>query len=203
VIRFIAEAQIEARAAEFHQRFGLTPAFDVEWLVDQVGLRLLWEELPDEEGGKMFGQLWPEAQTIVLNERHREELEGNDGAILRFTIGHEIGHWILHAEAIRSGTISMAEDGRIWCRDKSAHPIERQAEMFSAALLINQEQLRAEIPKHPWRGWAEVRRLATEFRVSQTAMVIRLEKLGWAHRAEDGQPVSGPASAAGQATLFA
>ena len=123
------------------------------------------------------------------------------GGSVGFTVGHEIGHWILHAEALRSGTLSMFDGERIWCRDGSPHPVERQAEMFSAALLMPRDLVRAALPSASWHGWGPVYRLADAFVVSVTAMKIRLEKLGWMH-IDEGTPVSGPQPAPGQAALF-
>ncbi len=199
---FIPEAQIEARTAELWSRHALEPGFDVEALLDKLGLGLVWETVDDEGEAVVLGQLIPEKQLVVLNERHIERLEEKDGRLRRYTIGHEIGHWTLHADAVRSGTLSLFDGERIWCRDGSADPVERQAEMFSAALLIPKHHLLEVLPKAPWKGWPVVYRLADAFLVNLTPMAIRLEKLGWMHRGEDGIPASGPQQAPGQATLF-
>jgi hypothetical protein len=176
--------------------------FDVERLLDRLGLDLVWEAIDDDDGGAILGQLLPEKQLVVLNERHIDRLEEKDGRLRRYTIGHEIGHWELHADAARSGSLSLFDGERIWCRDGSPDPVERQAEMFSAALLVPRDRLRAELPAAPWRGWAPVYRLADLFVVNVTPMAIRLDKLGWMHRDEQGVPVSGPKPAPGQGELF-
>jgi hypothetical protein len=75
--------------------------------------------------------------------------------------------------------------------------------MFSAALLIPKDQLRPMLPSAPWRGWPTVYGLADRFLVNVTPMAIRLEKLGWMHRDEDGTPVSGAKPIPGQQDLFA
>lgn len=199
---YIPEAVFEARAAELWQRHELEPAFDVEDLADRLGLGLLWEALPDGEGAIVLGQLDPNDARIVLNERHFAELEASGGRLRRFTLGHEIGHWLFHAGAARSGTLSLLAGGRIWCRGGSKDPAERQAEMFSARLLMPKDQLRDAVPKTAWRGWRPVYGLAETFAVSPTAMMIRLEELQWAHRGESGDPGSGPAPVPGQARLF-
>jgi Zn-dependent peptidase ImmA (M78 family) len=199
---FIPEARIEQRAAELWQRHGLEPGFDVERLLDDLGLGLVWEDVPDDDG-RVLGQLIPEQQIVVLNERHLDALEDKGGRLRRYTVGHEVGHWELHAEAARSGTLRLLDGGRIWCRDRSADPLERQAEMFSAALLVPRDRLRVALPKGPWRGWPTVYDLADQFAVNVTPMKIRLERLGWMHLDEDGVPVSGRKPAPGQNQLFA
>ena len=201
---FLAEAQIETRATELWRAHSLTPGFDVERLLDELELSLVWESLDDEAGADVLGQLVPARSLVVLNERHIDRLEARQGRLRRFTIGHEIAHWMLHADAVRSGTLSLFDGERIWCRTGSTDPIERQAEMFSAALLIPRNLLRDALAPTPapWSGWPVVYRLADRFLVNVTPMAIRLERLGWMHRDERGSPVSGPASAPGQGVLF-
>jgi IrrE N-terminal-like domain len=201
-VRYIPEAVFEARATELWQQHGLEPAFDVEDLADRLGLGVLWEEVPDVEGAIVLGQLDPNEARIVLNEGHLADLEANGGRLRRYTIGHEIGHWLFHADAARSGTLSLVSGGRVWCRGGSKDPAERQAEMFSARLLMPKERLRDAVPKTSWRGWRPVYVLAETFAVSPTAMMIRLDELRWAHRDELGDPVSGSAPVPGQAELF-
>jgi len=199
---FIPEAEIEARGAALAQRYSLEPGFDVELLLDRLGLSLVWEDVDDEDGGAVLGQLLPERSLVVLNERHLDRLEEKDARLRRYTVGHEIGHWELHADAARSRSLSLFDGERIWCRDGSQDPVERQAEMFSAALLMPTDRLRERLPAPPWRGWPHVYRLADAFVVNVTPMVIRLERLGWMHRDDSGIPVSGQKLPPGQGALF-
>jgi Zn-dependent peptidase ImmA (M78 family) len=199
---FIPQAQIEDRAAALWQRYQLTPGFDVERVLDHLGLSLLWEAVSDDNG-RILGQLIPEQRVVVLNEHHLGALEAKNGRLRRYTIGHEVGHWDLHAEAARSGALRLLPGGRTWCRDGSRDPVERQAELYSAALLIPHDHLCAALPKQPWHGWPTVYRLADLFVVNVTPMKIRLEQLGWAHLNENGIPVAGPKPTSGQARLFA
>lgn len=199
---YIAEAQIETRAAELWRRYSLEPGFDVERLLDGLGLGLVWEQVEDRDGGTVLGQLCPRDRVVVLNERHIERLEQKEGRLRRFTIGHEIGHWILHAVRPEANTLPLINDERTWCRSGATDSVERQAEVFSAALLIPEDRLLAAVPRDPWRGWPTVYRLADSFLVNVTPMVIRLEKLGKMHRDETGVPASGRAPMRGQAMLF-
>jgi hypothetical protein len=200
---YIAEAQIEARAAELWQQHSLEPGFDVELLLDDLGLDLLWEVVDDDgPGGVVLGQLIPDTRLVVLNQRHIERLEAKGGRLRRYTVGHEIGHWILHADAARRGNLLLFDGERILCRDGSLDPIERQAEMFSAALLIPKDRLLSALPQAPWSGWPAVYRLADAFVVNLTPMMIRLERLGWMHRDDDGVPVSGARPTPGQGSLW-
>lgn len=200
---FLAEAQIEARAAELWRRHALKPGFDVEKLLDELDLGLSWEAIDDDDGeGSILGQLIPAERLVVLNERHLERLEKSGGRLRRFTVGHEIGHWILHVRDGGPDAMSLLEDDRTMCRDGSIASTERQAEMFSAALLVHRDALRDALPSGPWRGWRPIYRLAEHFGVNPTPMAIRLEKLGWMHGVSDGNPVSGPPMDSEQGELF-
>src|SRR5262249_25531422 len=88
-VTFIPKPRMEALADELSQRFDLGPGFDVELLLDRLGLDLLWEQIPEQEGGIVLGQLVPGTALVVLNETHRARLERDGGAQRRFTIGHE------------------------------------------------------------------------------------------------------------------
>jgi hypothetical protein len=199
---FVPQPQIEALATEVWERFDLTPGFDAELLLDRLGLDLLWEAIAEEEGGVILGQLVPGEALVVLNEAHRNRLEENGGAQRRFTIGHEIGHWTLHSEAVRSGTLSLFDGQRVLCREKSRHPVELQAERFAGALLVPREEVVPLLPERLWSGWGPVYRLAETFKVSPTAMAVRLAELGRIHRDDDGVPASGPKVPPGQEALF-
>jgi hypothetical protein len=56
---------------------------------------------------------------VILSERHLRALEEKGGRLHRYTPAHEIGHWDLHAEAIRSGMLRLLPGGRTWCRASS------------------------------------------------------------------------------------
>lgn len=199
---YLAEAQIEARAAEVWRRHRLHPGFDVERLLDEIGLGLSWEEIDDRDAeGDILGQLIPGEAVVVVNERHLERLEKDRGAQFRFTIGHEIAHWRLHAPG-GFGSSPLFDGRTVLCRAGSRESIERQAEMFSAALLMPRELLAEILPSPPWSGWSPVYGMAEQFVVSPTAMAVRLQGLKWAHLDGDRIPRSGPEPPPGQGSLL-
>src|ERR1700679_4354201 len=119
---FIAPARIDARAAELWRQFGLEPGFDIEARLDDLDLSLTWEMIDDAAGdGDMLGQLIPAQKLIVMNERHLERLEARGYAQLRFTVGHEIGHWIFHAPG-GFGASDLVNGERTLCRGRAAAP---------------------------------------------------------------------------------
>lgn len=84
----------------------------------------------------------------------------------RFTIAHEIGHFVLHPGRVapeRGGGVNAA-----WARQ------EHEADQFAAELLMPEALVRAALRDHG----ADVRRLADRFEVSRAAMRERLRRLG-------------------------
>src|SRR5829696_9006849 len=75
--------------------FPLQPPISAESIAESIGLNILWDEIPEEPGTTTCGMLLPEQRLIVLNERRLSLFEDNPGQ-QNTTIGHEIGHWLLH-----------------------------------------------------------------------------------------------------------
>lgn len=196
----VSRAKIAGLAADIWRRHHLAPGFDVERLLDELRLDLLWEELADEGGREILGQIVPELRLVMLNERHIDRLEAKRGCLRRFTLGHEIGHWTLHCAALRSGIPRFTGGHRPSCQSESAS--ERQADSFSAALLMPEDEVLAALPGSAWCGWRPVYRLAEDFIVSRSAMKRRLEELGCMRLDRDGVPISGRLQPVDQDTLF-
>jgi hypothetical protein len=198
---FIPAAVLDARAAGLWRLHGLAVGFDAEGLLDALALSLLWDVLPERRDERVLGALVAHESRVVLNETHVDELESNLG-LRRFTIAHEIGHWMLHAEAIRARSIPLMDNARTWCRSGAQEAVERQAEMFAGRLLAPTDRLHEVLPRGGWSGWAPIYALAERFVLTPTAMIVRLEELRLAHRGENGVPRSGVTAPEGQATLF-
>jgi Zn-dependent peptidase ImmA (M78 family) len=92
----------------------------------------------------------------------------------RFTIAHELGHYILHP---RKDAFVDFRKGR--AATELRPPRERQADMFAAALLMPRSQLRKDIRKLAKDGVTETvtDMLAVRYGVSEEAMRIRLINL--------------------------
>ena len=87
----------------------------------------------------------------------------------RFTIAHEIGHFVLdHGPRFRDGVENFNMATRNWR--------ERAANTFAANLLMPKAAVDAAVEK---LGITDIVRLARAFDVSQVAMKYRLQNLGW------------------------
>lgn len=196
---YVPSVILDGRAESLWRDYRLSPGFDIEELIDGLGLSLLWASIVESDGETILGALDPTRHLVVLNEQHLRLLEENLG-LRRFTLAHEIGHWLLHSEAARSGTIPLDSQGRIWCRS-GAGPIERQAEMFAGRLLVPRDLLVRDVAG-VWSGWGPVYSAAQHFETTVTAMMVRLEELELAHRDRSGIPRAGKVVPEGQGVLF-
>jgi hypothetical protein len=88
----------------------------------------------------------------------------------RFTIAHEIGHFVLHEERRRPGS-----DGAV---DEAGGAEEREADTFAAELLMPEHLVREAVREHG----PDATRLADRFEVGRKAMQTRLRELGLAER---------------------
>jgi Zn-dependent peptidase ImmA (M78 family) len=96
----------------------------------------------------------------------------------RFSIAHEIGHYLLHMPTDDDLEIvdktdnfrSIPEESSEWTDDRRK---EWEANIFAAALLMDEDLIRAE-----WLKSKDISKIAWRFQVSQSAVAIRLTSLG-------------------------
>jgi hypothetical protein len=137
---------------------------------DFLGLRIEERDL-----GDCSGMLIPSERLIVVNAA--EAMSGDTPTRRhRFTIAHELGHWICHA---RPDPHAAAPS---YCRtlDVSHHTdrdLEREANVFGAELLMPEAAVR-----EAWAGVPDVDEVAERFEVSALAAQWRLYSFGLAER---------------------
>lgn len=113
-------------------------------------------------GQSLSGVLLPALGEIWVNEWEGQQWPGRR----RFTIGHEIGHWVMH----------VPDASGIFCRSQTVQPelpaievppIEEEAQVFSASMLM---------PAHlvHERAGVPVDALCEEFATTRKAMSRRL-----------------------------
>ena len=120
-----------------------------------------------------------EAALVPLGDGHAIELHGASGERrLRFTIAHEIGHFLLHPGRVVSERGGAA--------NHATARLEHEADLFAAELLMPEHLVRQAVLE----DGPDVRRLADRFDVSAQAMSLRLRRLGLAERHSDLLPPS-------------
>jgi Zn-dependent peptidase ImmA (M78 family) len=104
--------------------------------------------------------------SIGVNKNHHEHRQ-------RFTVGHEIGHYLLHSGAILHYD-REEEERQLYFRAEDVLSLDEiEANQFSAALLMPEDHLTKDFAKI-----RSIKRLAKKYNVSKTAMEYRLVNLG-------------------------
>jgi Zn-dependent peptidase ImmA (M78 family) len=164
----VVDREIEAarRALErFAALYGCERApVPVEDVADSLcGLRVV-----EVDGIAESGMLLPQLREVRVNARECAQAPRRR----RFTVAHEIGHWLLHAQGAVPRTV--------WCRitdgSEPGDALEREANRFAAELLMPEAWVRDEAA----RSGADREALAQRFDVSEIAMGWRLFNLGLA-----------------------
>ena len=96
----------------------------------------------------------------------------------RFTIGHELGHWVLHQDEqtslfCRHGSVGDPDGGEAAAEKPLLDLIEEQANWFAASLLMPAELIR----RHYEETDGDFERLCSIFKCSGAAMGRRLHQV--------------------------
>lgn len=147
-------------------------AVDVETIArEKLGILVEREPFPEKEN--IAGFIKREGKNgqpvIVLNNNTLPVRQ-------RFTIAHEIGHFILHANE------PLHIDTQVYFRSNSVALVpdfkEVEANRFAAELLMPKQRILEDLKKDGLCvDEKKIKKLAKEYEVSETAMSIRIEKL--------------------------
>lgn len=180
-------ARLQARVQLAHReadrvlaltRLQKTPPVDVEAIADALGVRIELGSFPPRDGVSGCIVRTPTGTVIGVNQ--------DDPLVRRrFTIAHELGHYILHEFT----DVHVDSKKRLNRDDRAARaidPIEIEANAFAAALLMPRAWLEAALPVRQLSLYLddasasdEIRRLARAFKVSEASMQWRLSNLGF------------------------
>lgn len=124
-------------------------------------LDVKYENLDASVSGKLFreGSRW----IISINKNHHVNRQ-------RFTLAHELAHYVLH----RSDSDSFTDT--VFFRGASSDGMEFAANAFAAELLMPEDRVRKAIRDGKLR---DVGKLAEHFGVSAVAMLYRIKQLGF------------------------
>lgn len=134
---------------------------DVFRVAAQLGLRVVYEKMDGEMSGflERRGTEW----VLGVNSTHNIVRQ-------RFTAAHEIAHFVLHRDRH-----THFQDVTFARRSNDRNQMEREADRFSADLLMPEEIVRQMIAE----GMTNLNELANRFLVSPLAMKYRLVNLGY------------------------
>jgi Zn-dependent peptidase ImmA (M78 family) len=104
------------------------PPVNVYPIAQNLGLYISERSFPKPKYNGVSGYIHLEDQTIVVNIEESANRK-------KFTIAHEIGHWVLHKSLLvqdpKMGILNRKPLGR-----RDPKPVEREANVFAAHLLI-------------------------------------------------------------------
>lgn len=137
---------------------------DVDTMASALGLPIAVDHaMPDAVSGKLERvRGTANSFRIVVNGRHHKNRQ-------RFTIAHEIAHYVLHREMIGE---SVTDDA-LYRSAQLSNATETQANRYAASLLMPAEQVRLKYQSGV-RSYAEMARV---FGVSSEVARIRMKEL--------------------------
>ena len=168
--------QIELHASSLAKKYGNsnTAHVDVHEIAKKLGLSVFGQDL-----GAVSGVLYIEKGKGIIGYNKNESPVRQ-----RFTIAHEIGHYILH-RLDNDIFVDQQTFSQVLYRNndsaKGEIRHEREANAFAAALLMPRERIIAELEKMPFDladgDEDAIKTLADEFMVSTQAMLVRVSNL--------------------------
>ncbi|MFT3701214.1 MAG: ImmA/IrrE family metallo-endopeptidase [Agriterribacter sp.] len=164
----------EASAKELIRQFKVkTPPVPVHDIARRLGLDVIGYDLGDDISGTLV--IENGKGYIGFNPAHSKKRQ-------RFTIGHELGHFKLHHS---NNNLFVDKDFIVKYRSSNSYTPkellqEQQANAFSAALLMPDDFIRAELENLSNLSEIElIETLAKLFDVSVPAMTYRLNNLNY------------------------
>lgn len=176
---FINTAYIEAKASSILKQIGDEIPVDIEKCAKHLNIDIKYLDLEDSTSGFFVHK---NRNSYIGCNQHQSEVRQ------RFTIAHELGHYCLHFNSDNPIFIDKDIDNNtesILYRDglssTGENRNEREANAFAAALLMPKSKIINKITSYLNDNIDNsefLSKLASEFKVSEHAMGIRLSKLG-------------------------
>ena len=155
----------------------------IEMIIERTyGLEILWDNIPAVPGEIILGALAPGDRQIVLNLRHASLFDRYIGPE-RFTLAHELAHWIYDADDPDQLAFDFPEKPeKVYCLPPDSPELtetqrirEVNANKLAAHLLLPEDLVRCEVAAGALNDFSGT---ASRWKVSRTMLEIRLEELG-------------------------
>jgi len=150
------------------------PCIPIEKIAKNLGVEIVETDLGNDISGMLV--INGKDAVIAINPLQSTERK-------RFTIAHELGHFVLHKE--NSNNVFVDRDFIIKYRSNKPYSEleirqEQEANAFAASILMPQELIMAELARNDFQAQSEsdlINTLADLFNVSVPAMTYRLVNL--------------------------
>ncbi len=167
----IPRSKIRSRAVELLNQFEVChPPVDVETIARGLGVRVKYTSFERDE---VSGLLVRKGDEVVLgvNREHPETRR-------RFTIAHEIGHFVLHMTRL-----IFVDEVVLHFRDRTSgegrDPEEIEANAFAAELLMPEHFIEEDMEELDVWDDEGIQELAQKYQVSTQSLIYRLNHLGY------------------------
>jgi len=170
----IRRRKIEAMVGTLLAENGVTEApVPISKIAKAKGARIFIDSLEGDLSGFLYRD--KEQAVIGVNTRHHPVRQN-------FTIGHELGHYLLHDQE----QLHVDHEFRVRLRNdvssQGTDEAEREANFFAASLLMPKEFLETDLAKEVYVDLLDdelLHGLARKYGVSAQALVNRLKNLGY------------------------
>lgn len=167
---------VERLLTEHRIKQGAVP---VDKIARSLGITVALDQVDNDLSGFLFRDRTAGRTVIGANKSHHKNR-------LRFTIAHELGHYLLHdGEVIHldQEPASFTVDFRDGKSAKGIDDNEKEANLFAAELLMPAKFLRQELDGKHFDLLAgnngALQKLAKKYKVSLQALTFRLTNLGY------------------------
>ncbi|MBV6622040.1 MAG: Zn peptidase [Rivularia sp. (in: Bacteria)] len=187
--RFMSKQEIEQVALDILNRVQanrkrpLKGNCVAEAVADYLDIGIVWETIVPDREGYIAAMILPIQRKIIIND----QIPALEGGFGQSTIGHEIGHWLLHIEhhaldvfkeRMSSELIMTVEP--FLCRSVTAKKgIEWQAQYLASCLLMPLYKLEEARRGRDFTKWRHLYAVADELGVTISNLTNRLQSLGW------------------------
>jgi len=164
------EKEIILRQAYEHKQSD--GSVDIIQLASIIGIGVYGSEASDDFNAEITHIQSEDKFEILVNTKHSLNRQ-------RFSIAHELSHFVLHADRIREcGSLKRSFDSN----DPTYSPdMEKAADELAGELLMPEELLREEFPlifeKNPVLSFERIKEISIKFKVSILVAAIRLRNL--------------------------
>ena len=186
---------------------GVVNKIDIDALIEfEYGLEIEWKNIDHfAKDGVVLAAIIPKQKKIYMNDS-QEKLFMEKMGTMNFSKAHELGHWVLHVTDQQDyEQLSFAEHQTFYCRSYSKKlPMEIQADMFAASILMPKEIIRGAVNQLKEQGvvtFPDLYRLKEKFEVSISSLTARVQELKLLY-IYDKKIYLSEADAMGQISLF-
>lgn len=178
-IRYIKEKEISQKADDLLNTFKKqypqpqnNIEINIEAIASFLGLKVYFQDLKSSFSSNVLGMIIPSEKTIFIDKSIEPIGKNKDinEKVLRFTLAHEIGHYILHKDYDPAFFYGLNKQEKI--------RVEIQANKFASNILMPKDNFTTEYHKHYSSDLdCIINNLSNAFNVSKQSVKYRIKEV--------------------------